>query len=139
MYQILKQNGSRVKYVITYALIITFLLLVTVVLKNDSVVKSGEKIAFFQHPDLKSIKEFLLTLIKSPFININYEIKSGDSIQKILKKFKVQNNEIQTIINQYKKYSNPNKLLTGDKIDIIVEENLSKKSNSIAKFAIPIK
>ena len=80
----------------------------------------------------------MLTLIKSPFININYEIKSGDSIQKILKKFKVHNNEIQAVINQYKKYSNPNQLLMSNKIDLIIEENLSEKNYSIAKFAIPI-
>ena len=81
----------------------------------------------------------MLQSIRSPFTNINYEIKSGDSIQKILKKFKIQNNEIQTVINQYKKYSNPNQLLMSNKIDLIIEENLYKKNYSIAKFSIPIK
>ena len=138
MYQILKQNREKTKYFILFTFIITFSLLLTVVFKNDEKIKNKEINVSFQHEDLTSIKEFLLTLIKSPFININYEIKSGDSIQKILKKFKVQNNEIQTVINQYKKYSNPNQLLTGNKIDIIIEENLSKKNYSIAKFAIPI-
>ena len=102
MFQILRKNKDKAKYFATFTFVLIFLLLVTVVFKNDSGVKSGEKIAFFQHPDLKSIKEFLLTKLKSPFINIDYEIKSGDSIQKILKKFQVQNNEIQTVINQYK-------------------------------------
>jgi len=138
MYQILKQNREKTKYFIIFTFIITFALLLTVVFKNDEEIKNKEINVSFQHEDLTSIKEFLLTLIKSPFININYEIKSGDSIQKILKKFKVQNNEIQTVINQYKKYSNPNQLLTGNKIDIIIEKNISKKNYSIAKFAIPI-
>ena len=138
MYQILKQYGEKIKYFFLFTFIITFSLLLTVVFKNDEKIKNKEKNISFQYEDLTSIKEFLLTLIKSPFININYEIKSGDSIQKILKKFKIQNNEIQTIINQYKKYSNPNKLLAGNKIDITIEENLSKKNFSIAKFSIPI-
>ena len=103
MFQILRKNKDKVKYFSTFAFVLIFLLLVTVVFKNDSGVKSGEKITFFQHPDLKSIKEFFLTKLKSPFINIDYEIKSGDSIQKILKKFKIRNNEIGTIISQYKK------------------------------------
>jgi len=120
MYQILKQNREKTKYFILFTFIITFSLLLTVVFKNDEKIKNKEINVSFQHEDLTSIKEFLLTLIKSPFNNINYEIKSGDSIQKILKKFKIQNNEIQTIINQYKKYSNPNQLLTGNKIDIII-------------------
>ena len=54
-----------------------------------------------RHSDFISIQNFLLTKIKSPYMNFDYEIKSGDSIQKILKKLKIQNNEIQTIIKQY--------------------------------------
>ena len=138
MYQILKQKSEKIKYVALFTFIIAFSLLLTVVFKNDEEIKNKETKVYFQQEDLTSIKEFLLTLIKSPFININYEIKSGDSIQKILKKLKIKNNEIQNVINQYKKYSNPNKLLTGNKIDIIIEENLSEKNYSIAKFAIPI-
>ena len=138
MYQILKQKREKTKYFILFTFIITFSLLLTVVFKNDEKIKNKEVNVSFQHEDLTLIKEFLLTLIKSPFININYEIKSGDSIQKILKKFKVHNNEIQAVINQYKKYSNPNQLLMSNKIDLIIEENLSEKNYSIAKFAIPI-
>ena len=138
MYQILKQNREKTKYFILFTFIITFSLLLTVVFKNDEEIKNKEINVSFQHEDLASIKEFLLTLIRSPFININYEIKSGDSIQKILKKLKVKNNEIQTVINQYKKYSNPNKLLTGNRINIIIEENLSEKKNTIVKFNVPI-
>ena len=80
----------------------------------------------------------MLNQIKSPFINLNYEIKKGDTIQKILKKYKVKNNDIQTTINQYKKYGNPNQLLVGNKIDIIIEKNSLKKENSIVKFSVPI-
>ena len=79
-----------------------------------------------------------MSKIKTPFVNISYEVQSGDTIQRILKKFNVQNNEIQIVINKYKKYSNPNKLFKGNKIDIIVEENVSKKNNSIIKFSVPI-
>ena len=138
MYQIFKQSREKTKYFILFTFIITFSLLLTVVFKNDEEIKNKRINVSSQHKNLTSIKEFLLTLINSPFMNINYEIKNGDSIQKILKKFKVKNTEIQTVISQYKKYSNPNQLLTGNKIEIIIEENLSEKNYSIAKFAIPI-
>ena len=128
MYQILKKNREKTKYFVLFTFIIIFLLLLTVAFKNDEKIKNKEINVSFQHEDLTSIKEFLLKSIRSPFTNINYKIKSGDSIQKILKKFKIQNNEIQNVINQYKKYSSPNKLLTVNKIDIIIEENLSEKN-----------
>ena len=76
MYQILKQNKERAKYVILFTLIIVFSLLLTVVFKNDEEIYKSKKIDIsFEHKELTSIKEFLLTLIKSPFINVNYEIK----------------------------------------------------------------
>ena len=133
----MKNKGITANFALL-TFIITLLLLLTVVFKNNEEIVSKEKNISLQHPDLRSIKEFLLTKIKSPFININYEIKSGDSIQKILKKLKIQNNEIQTIIGQYKKYGNPNQLLSGNKIDIIIEENLSRQDNSIVKFSVPV-
>jgi len=113
-------------------------LLLSVVYNKDQSITKVKKIGFFDHPDFVLFKEFLISEIKSPFSNINYEIKSGDSIQKILKKFKIKNSEIGTIINKYKKYGNPNNLRVGNKINIVVEENLSGKGNSISKLTIPV-
>ena len=138
MYQITKKNKEKTKYFILFTLFTTCLLLLLVVFKNDEKIIKSKKDISFQHSDLISIKKFLLTKIKSPFINANYEIKNGDSIQKILKKFKIQNNEIQTVIDQYKKYSNPNQLSAGNKIGVVIEEKIYKKNNSIVKFSVPI-
>ena len=140
MLQLLKDSKYWTKYLSVFGFIVTILLLVTVVFKNDEEIR-GTKYKYdesLRQQDLASIKEFLISKIKSPFININYEIKSGDSIQKILKKLEVQNKEIQTVISQYKKYSNPNKLLVGNFIDIVVEKNLTGDKNSISKFSIPV-
>ena len=138
MYQIIWKNWDKVKYLSFTILTITSLLLVTVVYKNDQIATNKQTNISLLDKDLKLIKEFFLKKINSPFINLDYEIKKGDSIQKILKKLKVKNTEIQTVINQYKKYSNPNQLLTGNRIEIIVEKNLSKNDNSVIKFSVPI-
>ena len=76
----------------------------------------------------------MLNQINSPFTNINYEIKKGDTILKILKKYEVKSNEIETIINQYKKFGNSNQLLIGNIIDIIIEKNFKYRQ----KFYIKI-
>ena len=116
MFQVLKKNWDESKYLILSVIFITSILLLTVVYKSDEkIIKKTATVAIsYENPDLKTFKEFLLNQIKSPFTNLNYEIKKGDTIQKILKKFKVQNNEIQNVINQYKKYGNPNQLLAGN-------------------------
>ena len=71
MYEILKQSLEKTKYFVLFTFIIIFSLLLTVVFKNDEKIKNKEINVSFQHKDLTSVKEFLLTLIKSQFININ--------------------------------------------------------------------
>ena len=137
MLQILKISKTNTRYYVLSTFFFVFLILVAVAYKNDGKI-TDKKEAIIQYSELTSIKKFLFGKIRSPFININYEIKKGDSIQKILQKNKISNNEIQAVIKQYKKYSNPNQLLTGNKIDIVIEKNLSKKNDSLSKFSIPI-
>ena len=140
MYLALKKNWNKAKHLILTGFAIIFLLLLAVVYKNDD--KITKKSELIKSPnettDLKIFKEFILNQINSPFINLNYEIKKGDTIQKILKKYKVQNSDIQTVINQYEKYGKPNQLLAGNKIDIIIEKSSSTNKNSIIKFSVPI-
>jgi len=140
MYLALKKNWNKAKHLILAGFAIIFLLLLAVVYKNDD--KISKKTELIKSPnettDLKIFKEFILNQINSPFINLNYVIKKGDTIQKILKKYEVQNSDIQTVINQYKKYGKPNQLLAGNEIDIIIEKNSSTNKNSIIKFSVPI-
>ena len=140
MYNILKRNWDKTKYILLSGFIIIFLLLLTVVYKSDEKITkiSENNKNLYDVSDLKAFKQFILDQIKSPFTNIDYEIKKGDTIQKILQQYKIQNNEIQAVINQYKKYGNPNRLLVGNKIDIIVEKILPANKNLLLKFSVPI-
>ena len=140
MYEILKINWDKSKFILLSGFIIIFLLLLTVVYKSDEKITkiSENNKNLYDVSDLKAFKQFILDQIKSPFTNIDYEIKKGDTIQKILQQYKIQNNEIQTVINQYKKYSNPNRLLVGNKIDIIVEKIVPGNKNSLLKFSVPV-
>jgi murein DD-endopeptidase MepM/ murein hydrolase activator NlpD len=140
MYQIFKKNWGTTKYFILFGFISILLLLLTVVYKSDEKIikKSESNKNSYEISDLKILKKFILDQIKSPFTNIDYEIKRGDTIQKILQQYKIKNNEIQTVIKQYKKYGNPNQLLIGNKIDITIEKNLHAKKNSVLKFSVPI-
>jgi murein DD-endopeptidase MepM/ murein hydrolase activator NlpD len=140
MYNILKSNWDKTKYILLSGFIIIFLLLLTVVYKSDEKITkiSENNKNLYDVSDLKTFKQFILDQIKSPFTNIDYEIKKGDTFQKILQQYKIQNNEIQTVINQYKKYGNPNRLLVGNKIDIIVEKILPANKNLLLKFSVPI-
>tara|TARA_B100001245_G_scaffold17501_1_gene11602 strand:+ start:105 stop:1412 length:1308 start_codon:yes stop_codon:yes gene_type:complete len=138
MYNLIKTNWEKTKYFLLTAITLAVLVLFTISNKNDEVIKDRTSNISYQGPELSLIKDFFLSKIKSPFIVTDYEIKSGDSIQKILKSYKIKNKEIQNIINQYKKYGDPNRLLVGNKIGVIVEKKLPEKNNSIVNFFVPI-
>jgi len=139
MFYIIKKNWEKNRYLLLAGLFITLFFLITVVFKNDSqVVKKSENLYIYNSSDIDSLKKFLFSQIRSPFINLNYEIKKGDTIQKILKKFKVSNSDIANTINQYKKFGNPNQLLIGNTIDIIIKKSFSGEKNSIVKFSVPV-
>ena len=138
MYNLTKTNWGKTKYFLLTAITLAVLVLFTISNKNDEVIKDRTSNISYQGPELSLIKDFFLSKIKSPFIVTDYEIKSGDSIQKILKSYKIKNKEIQNIINQYKKYGDPNRLLVGNKIGVIVEKKLPEKNNSIVNFFVPI-
>tara|TARA_X000000368_G_scaffold415185_1_gene406442 strand:+ start:298 stop:1593 length:1296 start_codon:yes stop_codon:yes gene_type:complete len=128
------------KQILVFSAIILSILLLTVAYKSDEKIskKSDTVAAIAKSEDLKVFKKFLFKQIKSPFINLDYEIKKGDTILKILKKYKVKNNEIDKVVNQYKKYGKSNQLLVGNKIDIIIKKDISADNNSIVKFSVPI-
>ena len=140
MYELVMRNWQKSKYLVLSGVIIISLLLVSVAFKGDEkvITKSQTSTNLQNNEDLEIFKKFVLKQIKSPFINLDYEIKKGDTIQKILKKYKVDNNEIEKVIKKYRKYGNPNQLLIGNKIKIIVKKNALKEKNSILEFSVPV-
>ena len=79
MYQVLRKNWDKSKYLILSGFIITFLFLLTVVYKSDEKIIKKSEITISK--DLETFKKFLLNQIRSPFISLNYEIKKGDLIR----------------------------------------------------------
>ena len=140
MRQIFIKNWNKWKYLIVPSILILSMLLFTVAYKsNDKILKKMKNTeSSYERQDFKDFKVFLFEQIKSPFTNLNYVIKKGDSVQKILNKYKVNSTEIQKVINEYKKYASPGQLLVGNKIDIILKKSVTADKNSIIKFSIPI-
>jgi len=117
--------------------IIVLLILVIFNNNNTNKIKNYSNI-FYNHKDFILINNFLNTKIKTPFTNINHEIKSGESIQKILRKYKVKNNDIQNAIEQYKLYGKASNLTVGKIIEITLEKKSKDETSSIIKFSFPI-
>ena len=99
MYNLIRANWEKTKYFLLTAVTLAVLVLFAIAYKNDEIIKGNTLNISYQDPELSLFKKFFLSKIKSPFIVEDYEIKTGDSIQKILKNYKIKNKEIQNIIN----------------------------------------
>ena len=138
MYNFISLHLHKSKYFLITILTLFLIVLFTLAFKNDELASKKRTNISYQESGLLLFKNFLISKINSPFVDIDHQIKSGDNIQKILQKYEIKDNEIQYIINQYKKYSNPKQLLAGNKINIVVQKNSSGINNSIIKFSVPI-
>jgi len=134
------KNLEKRKLIFLFSFILLSSLIFTFVYKNTSLIKNldNSKTSFLREEDLNVIKNFLFKQIKSPFKDIAHEIKKGESIGKILRKYNIENSQIQEVISQYKVYGQANQLLVGNTINLIIKKNATKEKNSIIKFFIPV-
>ena len=133
-----KMGWEKTKYFILFSVTLILLVFIVSYYKNEDVPINKKENITYRGSDVKIITDFFFSKINSPFLYDNYEVKKGDTIQKILKSYKIKNNETQNIINQYKKYVNSKQLLAGNKIEITIKKTATNKENSIIRISIPI-
>ena len=86
--------------------------------------------------EFSNFTNFLISKINSPYKEINYVIKSNDTVEKILKRFKVRNTDIKKISLKLKEKKLAN-INTGRKLSLILKK-LENGSNTIINFIYPI-
>ena len=91
---------------------------------------------FFNSNEFSKIKGSFFETFKSPYVEFSYNIENNDSIGKILKKFKVADNEIQEIIIGLKKRKLTN-IYAGRELNIVLKK-LENGKNSIINVLYPI-
>ena len=77
-----------------------------------------------------NFKEYVFNSLKSPYREFNYTIKNNDTVEKILNKFDINNNEIKYIVNELKKKKLSN-IYTGREVKLILKETAQEKKSII--------
>ena len=83
-----------------------------------------------------NLTNFLVSKINSPYEEISYVIKNNDTVEKILKQFKIQNNDIREISVQLKNRKLTN-IYSGRKLSLIIKK-LENGSRTVVNFIYPI-
>ena len=86
--------------------------------------------------DFLNLTNFLKSKINSPYKEINYIIKNNDTVEKILKQFKIRNEDIRIISLKLKERKLTN-IYSGRKLSLILKK-LEDGSNTIVNFIYPI-
>ena len=102
--------------------------------KNQKNMKNFEEIQ--QNSEFSNLKNFIASKINSPYEEVNYIIRSNDTVEKILKKYKVQNEEIKKISVQLKQKKLTN-IYSGRKLSLILKK-LDNERNTLVNFVYPI-
>ena len=124
-------------FIITFVIIFSGFFFITSNLinkKNKDNEKNLNEIT--KSSEFSNFSNFLISKINSPYKEINYIIKNNDSIEKILKNFKVRGEDIKNISIKLKQKKLVN-IYTGRKLNLIIKK-LADGSNTIVNLVYPL-
>ena len=93
-------------------------------------------INFFETEGFANNKQTFFDNLKSPYLEFNYKIEMNDSIGKILRKFKIDENEISKITNGLKEKKLTN-IYAGRELNIVIKKEEGQQ-NSVVNILYPI-
>ena len=124
-------------FIITFVIIFSGFFFITSNLINKKN-KDNEK-NFYEitkSSEFSNFSNFLISKINSPYKEIDYIIKNNDSIEKILKNFKVRGEDIKNISIKLKQKKLVN-IYSGRKLNLIIKK-LADGSNTIVNLVYPL-
>jgi preprotein translocase subunit YajC len=124
-------------FIITFVIIFSGFFFITSNLinkKNKDNEKNLNEIT--KSSEFSNFSNFLISKINSPYKEIDYIIKNNDSIEKILKNFKVRGEDIKNISIKLKQKKLVN-IYTGRKLNLIIKK-LADGSNTIVNLVYPL-
>ncbi|MAH74296.1 MAG: peptidase M23 [Candidatus Pelagibacter sp.] len=86
--------------------------------------------------EFSNLTNFLVSKINSPYREVNYTIENNDTVEKILKKFKVKSEDIKSISVKLKQ-KNLTNIYSGRKLSLILKK-LNNESNTVVNLIYPI-
>jgi len=126
------------KYLLNFFFLAVFFVIYTLIvnqIKFYTKLKENNFNSFLKSNEFNNIKEFIFENLKSPYKKYNYTVENNDTLEKVLKKYNINKNEINNIASGIikKKLSN---IYAGTKIQIVTKEG--KGTDKIVSLFYPI-
>ncbi len=129
-------NLSYFIYLISFGLFFSVFIFASNLInqKNEKETQNLNSIA--QSKEFLSLSSYFISKINSPYKEVEYLIQNNDSIEKILKKFEINANEIKAISNNLKKEKLTN-IYAGRSLYLVLKK-LENGSNSVVNILFPV-
>ena len=135
----INEKVINLKPIIIFISVIFFSILLFIItnsLKETSIEKEENLSSITSSKEFSNLTNYLITKIKSPYEEVNYQIQNNDSIEKILKKFNINNEDIKIISNKLKQ-KNLSNIYSGRKLSLIFKK-LDDGSKTVINLLFPI-
>jgi len=129
-------NWTNLIYLFSFGAFFSIFILVANLInqKNDKENQSLNSIV--ESEEFSSLSSFFISKINSPYKEVEYIIQNNDSIERILKKFDINANDIKIITNNLKKEKLTN-IYAGRSLSLVLKK-LENGSNTIVNIVYPI-
>ena len=129
---------NKKKYLIYISLLIVFFGIYSFVLnqiKSQAELKQNNFNTFLKSEEFNNIKNYILKNLNSPYKEYTYLVQNNDTIERVLKNYKIKNEDVKDIITEIAKQKLSN-IYAKTEIKIITKEE--KEDVSIVSFTYPI-
>ena len=129
---------NKKKYLFYFIFIGVFFVIYALVLnkiKSHTKLKEDNFNFFLKSNEFSNIKEFIFENLKSPYKEYNYTVENNDTLEKVFKKYNIDNAEINYLISEIVKKKLTN-ISPGAAIRIVTKEE--KGTNKIISLSYPI-
>ena len=127
----------------TGMLVSTFAILILIIVafisqlfQQDRILENENFEAVIKSEDFKNLSDYFISKFNSPYIEIKYNIKNNDSVEKILKKFNVNKEDIKIISNKLKQKKLTN-IYAGRELSLVLKKN-SENINTVVNLLYPV-
>ena len=135
----INEKVINLKPVIIFISVIFFSILLFIItnsLKKTTLENAENLSSVTSSKEFLNLTNYLISKIKSPYEEVNYKIQNNDSIEKILKKFNIINEDIKIISNKLKQ-KNLSNIYSGRKLSLIFKK-LDDGSKTVINLLFPI-
>jgi murein DD-endopeptidase MepM/ murein hydrolase activator NlpD len=138
MYGNINNFLKKKNYVIYFFILVLFFSIYSLIisqLKTQNNLKEQKLNAFLSSKEFSNIKEYIFDNLNSPYKEYNYILENNDTIEKILKKYNIANEDINSIASSVvkKKLSN---IFARTKVKIVIK--VENNQNKIVSLFYPI-